>query len=130
MSFHALVSGVLVADPQRREGSKAPFATAALRVQDGDISVLASVIGFGGDAEQLLDFTKGDAVALSGRAKLSNWVGRDGSEHQGLSVIVDQFIAAKPRCRAASSETGRVADLPARRSPPQRQTPPACSTGP
>jgi single-stranded DNA-binding protein len=66
-----------------------------------------SVIAFGGEAERLLEFGKGDAIAVSGRARLTSWTSRDGVERHGLSITVEQIAAAKPR-GAQSRSTPRA----------------------
>jgi single-stranded DNA-binding protein len=108
VSFHVLASGALVGDPQRREGSKGPFTTAIIRAVDGDGAIFVSVIGFGAEVERLLEFAKGDALAVSGRAKLTAWSARDGTEKRGASVVAAQIAAAKPRSKTG----GRVVAMP------------------
>lgn len=119
MSLHALATGTLVADPQRREGRKGPFATTTIRVQTEDEAIILSVIAFGETAERLLALTKGDAVSVAGRAKLSTWTGRDGAERHGLSIVVDQIAAAKPQRPTDSPRA------PHRRSPRAYRAAPA-----
>jgi single-stranded DNA-binding protein len=72
MSFYVLASGALIADPQCRAGAKGAFTTATIRA-NGDEAVLVSVIAFGDEAGRLLEFVKGDALAVSGRARLTSW---------------------------------------------------------
>ena len=102
-SLRLLASGALISDPQRRGGAKGPFTTATIRAT-GDEPVLVSVIAFGADGERLFQYSKGDALAVSGRARLTNWTARDGTEKHGASIVVDQIAAAKlkPQRRAAS----------------------------
>jgi single-stranded DNA-binding protein len=116
--FYGLFSGCLTADPQRRQGSKAPFATGSLRVQDGEDSLFVSLIAFGDKAEELLEHAAGAAIAVSGRAKLTSWMGRDGAEKRGISVVVEQVAAAKPRRRSATAPQHRPAGARGRYSPP------------
>ena len=85
MSLHVLASGALIGDPQRREGAKGPFTTATIRV-NGDKAVFVSAIGFGAEGERLLEFAKGDAIAVAGRARLTGWTGRDGTNKHGISL--------------------------------------------
>ena len=98
--IYVMAVGPLVADPQARQGTKGPFATVAIRTS-GDDAIIVSAIAFNEYAERLLEFVKGDAIAISGRAKLSSWTGRDGTEKHGISVIVEQVASAKPKPRAA-----------------------------
>jgi single-stranded DNA-binding protein len=98
VSLHALAQGTPIADPQRRQGAKGPFATATLRVATGGgEAILVSIIAFGAEAEALLEFGKGDALAISGRAEMRRWQGGDGEERAGLSIVVDRIVTLKPR---------------------------------
>jgi single-strand DNA-binding protein len=109
VSIYTLASGPLVGDPQRRTGAKGPFTTATIRT-GGEEAVFVSVIAFGDEGERLLEFVKGDALAVSGRARLTSWTGRDGVEKRGISVVAEQIAAAKPRPRPdARSHTPRAA---------------------
>jgi single-stranded DNA-binding protein len=109
-SLFALASGALIADPAARDGAKGRFATATIRAGSGDEAVLVSVIAFSGEAERLLEYGKGDALAVSGRASLRSWVGRDGAEKHGLSIVADQIAAAKPRPRQRRATNEAVTD--------------------
>jgi single-stranded DNA-binding protein len=107
MSLHVLVSGALTADPARRTGANGKdFATATLRVATDDDAILVSVIAFGATTETLLAHRQGATLAVSGRAKLTNWTGRDGADHHGISVVVDQ-IASAASARRADAERRR-----------------------
>jgi single-stranded DNA-binding protein len=110
--FSALICGTLAADPARREGTRAPFATGHVRVQppQGD-PFLASIIGFGERADELLRLAKGTAISVSGRASLSSWTGTDGVERHGLKVIVDQIAALAPKRTAARHAPHRTASM-------------------
>jgi single-stranded DNA-binding protein len=111
MSFYVLVSGALIADPQCREGAKGPFTTATIRAGNGDEAILVSAIAFGAEGERLLEFVKGEALAVSGRARLTSWAGRDGVEKHGISVVAEQITAAKPRPRPAAGAKRRHAGV-------------------
>jgi single-stranded DNA-binding protein len=109
MSLYALAAGALSADPRRREGAKGPFATATLRVAtDGDEAILVPIIAFAEAAERLLEQVKGDSLAVSGRARLTHWIGRDDAERHGLSLVAEQIASAKPR-RAAPNGANAAA---------------------
>jgi single-stranded DNA-binding protein len=110
MSLYILASGALISDPQGRAGAKGPFTTATIRA-NGDEAALVSVIAFGDEANRLLQFVKGDALAVSGRARLTSWTGHDGTEKRGISVVAEQIAAAKPRPRSAAGRT-RIAAAP------------------
>lgn len=91
-----LATGTLVSDPQRRQASNGnAYATALLRVPTEEDSVLVSVIAFSQEAcESLSKLRKGDALSVSGRAKLTAWTGRDGETRHGLSVVADKVLSA------------------------------------
>jgi single-stranded DNA-binding protein len=116
MSFFALITGVLVNDPQQRIGANGkPYTTATVLADD----VFASCIAFGALAEQLAGFSKGSVVSVAGRSKLTSWTGKDGEQRHGLSVTVAQIIGvsekrkctdfASPRARKPSNRKARGA---------------------
>jgi len=107
MSLHVLASGALIGDPQRREGAKGEFAIATIRAS-GEETVLVSIIAFGDEAEHLLKLSKGDQLAVSGRARLTSWTGRDGVEKHGISLVAEQIASAKPRRRSATRSPARM----------------------
>ena len=92
-----LATGTLAADPVRRVSAKgSTFATGLLRIPcDGADATLASLICFDSGAVQaLLALHKGDAVSVAGRAALSSWTAKDGTERHGLSVTADRVLSA------------------------------------
>jgi single-stranded DNA-binding protein len=121
MSFHALATGTLIADPVARQGAKSRYATATIRVVTDDGPILVSAVAFGRLADDLLDRRAGDAVAVAGRARLTAWTGRDGTEHHGLALVVEQIASAAAvrradadrRSEAAKRGQHRGADEPA-----------------
>jgi single-stranded DNA-binding protein len=103
--FFALVSGVLTGEPQRRQGPKTEFATGSLKVESGAESIYASLLAFGGKFDELLEHTAGASLAVSGRAEITAWTGRDGSQRHGLKIVVEQIAAVKPKRQAAAPRT-------------------------
>lgn len=106
-----LATGTLVSDPQRRtSAANKAYAVASLRTPtEGGEAVLCGLIAFDENAvDVLLAHSKGDALAVAGRAKLNSWAGRDGSEQHGLSIVVDRVMsayqAAKQRAAAREPE--------------------------
>lgn len=95
--LNVLASGALTRDPQERTAANGnPYVTAMLRVpvEDGE-ALFVSLIAFEAQAvEALLALAKGDSVAVAGRAKLSEWTGKDGAEKRGLSVVADRVLTA------------------------------------
>lgn len=101
MSLFTLAAGSLIADPARRSGAKADFATGTMRCHtEGGDYTLVSVIAFGLLAERLLAHQQGSSVAVAGRATLRSWVGKDGETKTGLSIVVEQLASASSARRA------------------------------
>jgi single-stranded DNA-binding protein len=100
MSLHILALGALIADPIRRTGKNGDYATALLRTATDNDSVLISLIAFNDAAETLLAYRHGSTLAVSGRAKLTSWTGRDSEEHHGLSLVIEQVASASAARRA------------------------------
>src|SRR5262245_22473168 len=94
MSLIILATGTLTADPVRRtSGAGKDFATAIMRVPvNGDEAILVSCIAFGATAQVLLAHAKGDSIAVTGRAKLTEWTAKDGAIRHGLSVTVEALL--------------------------------------
>jgi single-stranded DNA-binding protein len=116
VSLHLLASGVLFADPQRREGDKGPFATARIRTPTGSDAILISVIAFGPEAERLLQL-EGAPVAVGGKGELRTWTGCDGRERTTLTVVATELAATKPR---PHQRDGIIRSRSAYRRPPAR----------
>lgn len=119
MSLHIMAQGQLTADPVHRESkSGKPFVTAQLRVTAEDESLLLSVIAFDATVCDLLTrLKKGDAVAVSGRAKPTSWLGQDGEQRRGLSVVAAGALAIEPK--SAKTTSSRAPRRP--RYTPKRQ---------
>lgn len=95
MTITALISGKLIADPDRRTSSSGKaFTTARLAAGTDDESVLCSVIAFGHVGEQLAALAKGDSLAMVGRTKPKAWTDREGQLRAGLDVVADQVLTA------------------------------------
>ncbi len=101
--IRALLTGTLHADPQTRTSqSGKPYCTGKLKADGGDGNMVwCSLIAFGQEGERLATLKAGQAISVSGRAKLSSWLGKDGSPAAGLSLVVDEVAAlrGKPRHR-------------------------------
>lgn len=95
MSLAVLAQGSLVSDPLQRTSAKgAAYVTTQLRVATDDGAILVSVIAFAADAMAgLMALRKGDAAAVSGKAKQTSWAGRDGETNHGLSVVVEGVLS-------------------------------------
>lgn len=114
-SITALVTGKLIANPERRTraGGK-PFKLAKLIAHNGEADSLVSLIAFGTAAEQLGALSKGDALALNGRAKVKTWQDRDRATRAGLSVTVDAAMTAYQltRKRQAAAQADAIRGTP------------------
>lgn len=91
-----LIGGRLIRDPQVRTGQGGKsFTTALVRVpvDQGEESLLVSVIAFQEAAERLARLKAGDSVSLTGSAKLSSWE-KDGETHHGLAVTANALLTA------------------------------------
>lgn len=91
----ALASGTLVANPVQRETAAAkPYVTAQIRTPTEDDAVIISVIAFDpGTCSALAKLKKGDALSVTGRAKLAKWQGREG-ERTGLQMVAEAILTA------------------------------------
>jgi single-stranded DNA-binding protein len=113
VSVQALISGRLIADPDVRTGeSGKSFTLAKVSAATDDGDTLVSCIAFGPVGEQLGALGKGDAIAVSGRASVRTWTGRDGEPRGGFSVTVDAILTAYTvrRRRAAMRAEGEGVD--------------------
>jgi single-stranded DNA-binding protein len=122
-----LCSGKLLKDPKPGTSKNGnPYCTASLRVpvqanQEGETdAVFVSAIAFGEAAEKLSRLTSGDAVSLTGSAKLSHWT-KDGKEQTGLNITVVDLLTAyalkrrrgeadrpKPEAKPAGTDSWQV----------------------
>jgi len=64
MRLFALAIGALIADSQRREGTKGPFATATISRRHRREAILVSVIALVDEAERLLEYVKCNDIAV------------------------------------------------------------------
>jgi hypothetical protein len=74
MSLLVLPSGALIGDPQRGENKKGLFTIATI-CANGDAPLRAARFAFGDEAGWLLEFAESNPLAVSGRARLSAWMG-------------------------------------------------------
>lgn len=114
--LNVLCTGTLTGDPVKRQGTKSgrDFATGSLRTPtEGGEAVLCSLIAFDQDAvDGLMAHARGDSIAITGRAKMNSWAGRDGTEQHGLAVVVERVMSAyqvgKQRKAAAEPEAAET----------------------
>ncbi len=124
--IRALVSGTLHADPDSRTSKTGrPFVTARLRADAGDgATVWCSLIAFGDVADRLASLKAGQALSVSGRAKLSSWLGKDGSPAAGLDLVVDELVTLKGRPKGSDQQPAQASARPYTQRRPARQPPP------
>lgn len=129
--FNVLISGKLTKPPKPGTGKNGqPYCTASVRVpvqgqrEDEPDFVFASVIAFGADAEKLSRLAQGDAVSVSGQARLSHWE-KDGREMTGLNVTVTALLSAYElrKRRGDPSERNEVRTNVPSSAPSARQQP-------
>ncbi len=104
--IRALLTGTLHSDPQTRVGqSGKPFTTAKLRADAADGgTVWCSLVAFGEQAERLAGLKAGQALSVSGRAKLTAWAGKDGQPAAGLSLTIDELVTLRGKPKAQGQE--------------------------
>ncbi|NMM07411.1 hypothetical protein [Polaromonas sp.] len=92
MSLIVLASGKLIKPPTTRTAKNdEPYTVASMRAASDDGDVLVSLIAFGPAGRILAALGAGDALCVTGRAKLSHWA-KDGQERHGLSVTADAVL--------------------------------------
>ncbi len=97
--IRALLTGTLHADPESRTSKTGnPYCTARLKADSGDNNtVWCSLIAFGQEGERLATLKAGASLSVSGRAKLSAWLSKDGQPSAGLDVTADELAALRGR---------------------------------
>jgi single-stranded DNA-binding protein len=82
-----------------------------MRCPTEEDSILVSLVAFSDTARRGLSaLTKGDALSVVGRAKLTSWE-KDGDTKFGISVIAEQVLSVyqlEKRRRAAAPEAGEA----------------------
>ncbi len=102
--IRAMVSGTLHADPESRTSKTGkPYCTARLKADSGDNNtVWCSLIAFGQEGERLATLKAGQALSVSGRAKLSAWLSKDGQPSAGLDLTIDELATLRGRPKPPS----------------------------
>lgn len=113
--FNVLISGKLSKPPKLGVGRNGqPYCTASVRVpvqgqrEDEPDAVFASVIAFGEDAEKLGRLLQGDAVSVSGSARLSQWE-KEGRAMTGLNVTATAILSAYDLRKRRGENSGHTA---------------------
>lgn len=93
--LHILLTGTVYETPVQRVAKNGnPFATAKLLadVDDGS-SVWCNVIAFAEAGEHLALLQAGDAVSMTGKARLNQWEDQNGQPRAGLAVTATGIMA-------------------------------------
>ena len=93
--LHILLTGTVYETPVQRIAKNGnPFATAKLLADVGDgSSVWCSVIAFAEAGEHLALLQAGDAVSMTGKARLNQWEDQNGKPRAGLAVTATGIMA-------------------------------------
>jgi len=97
--IRALITGTLFGEPQARTSQAGkPFTTAKVKADAKDGTVTwCSLVAFGELAERLATMKANNAVAVSGKLEVSAYANKAGEPAAGLSIVVDELAALKPR---------------------------------
>lgn len=110
MSVTALVTGTLIADPERRVGAgNRPFTLARLAPSTGSAGEQFLVLAYGHLGEQLATLCEGDSVTVTGPARVRTWQARVGASHSGLSVTAAQVLTIFHLRRKRAAMAGEAA---------------------
>ncbi len=104
--IRALLTGTLHSDPESRTSKTGnPYCTARMKADASDgTAVWCSLIAFGDVADRLASLKAGQALSVSGRAKLSAWLGKSGEPAAGLDLVVDELITLRGKPKAQGQE--------------------------
>jgi single-stranded DNA-binding protein len=105
MSAFLLCTGSLFRDPEEKM-SKAgkPYASAMLRVGEGDAMLFVNIRVFHDDAAVLLSLVKGDSCSVQGKADIGTYQAKDGQWKPSVSVmcsVLTPLRKIKPKQPAA-----------------------------
>ncbi|MCC7220413.1 MAG: hypothetical protein IT490_06760 [Candidatus Contendobacter sp.] len=116
--IRALLTGVLYGAPEARTAkSGKAFVTGKLRADDGKGgSVFCSLVAFNEQADRLVLLPAGAVLSVSGKAEVQAWISKAGEPQAGLSLVVDELSALKPKLRPRTAPAHALAgfddDLP------------------
>ncbi|HRF45114.1 MAG TPA: single-stranded DNA-binding protein [Candidatus Competibacteraceae bacterium] len=111
--IRALVTGTLHNDPQARiSQSGKSFTTGKLKADATENGIVwVSLIGFQETGERLATLKAGQAVSISGRAKLTAWLDKAGEPQAGLDVVIDELVTLRPKPKPKPDQAGFDDDL-------------------
>ena len=112
--IRVMVTGTLHNDPQARTSQAGkPFTTGKLKADATENGVVwVSLIAFQEPAERLATLKSGQAVSVTGRAKLTAWIDKKGEAQAGLDVVIDELATLRPRPKPKPAQAGLDDDLP------------------
>jgi hypothetical protein len=113
-----LFTGTFLRDPIEKISKNGKrYASALLRTGDGDAALLINVMAFGDEAAGLLALTRGDAIAIQGKADIGVYA-KDGQHRPSIAVMATALTPLrrnKPRPPAS-----KASEQPDTRSRQQR----------
>ena len=73
-------------------------------------AVLASCVAFGEVAKAVAALADGDAISITGSAKLTHWTGKDGGVRVGLDLVASAVLTAYAVRRRRAAVAGGEPD--------------------
>lgn len=124
--IRCLLVGTLHTDPQARTSqSGKSFTTGKLKADAADGgTVWCSLIAFAEQAERLAGLKSGQAISVSGRAKVTAWLGKSGEPAAGLDLTIDELVTLKGRPKGSDQQPAQASARPYTQRRPARQPPP------
>lgn len=103
-----LISGKLIKQPELKTSKNgSQYTPFMLSVSTGDTeNILVSGVAFGSVAERITQLTKGDALAVTGALKPTEWQDKTtGETRHGLSVTVSGVLSVYDISKKRKTET-------------------------
>ena len=110
---HAIMTGVLARTPETKQIGERSIVSGRLAVSQGrdkptiwlDLTAWSQW-----PAADLLACSKGTRITVSGRLTLRTWMGKDGTEREGLGLDVDAVEAPRDTAPEQSAPAGGMQD--------------------
>jgi single-stranded DNA-binding protein len=108
MSLHALVSGSLWENPERRQSKNGKnFVLASLKTEVGAETRTVKVLAFSETVqEQLMEMHHGDALSVTGGFKAEIWEPENRGARISMTVFAESVMALKPKPKAPKDVPG------------------------
>lgn len=117
--IRVLLTGQLHADPvQRTSANGNAYTTAKLKADASDgAQVWCSLIAFAEVGERLATLKANAAISVSGRAKLSAWIDKNGNPAAGLDVTIDEISTLRGKPKPQGQDAAQTRTRPTRQAP-------------